>query len=62
VEFNPVEVQKHLKGTSYPASPDELASAAESNGAPGDLVEKLRSLNEEELSGPDQVMAALRRE
>lgn len=61
MDFNPVEVQKHLKGVNYPSSGEELASAAESNGAPGDLVEKLRSLGDEEFSGPDKVMAALKR-
>ncbi len=61
MDFNPVDVQKHLKGADYPASPEELASTAESNDAPGDLVEQLRDLGGEEYSGPDQVMAALKR-
>jgi hypothetical protein len=61
VEFNPVEVQKHLKGADYPASGEELASTAKGNDAPNDLVEKLRSLGDEEFSGPDKVMAALKR-
>ena len=61
MEFNPVDVQKHLKGVNYPANGDELASTAESNDAPNDLVEKLRSLGEEDFSGPDKVMAALKR-
>ncbi len=61
MEFNPVEVQKHLKGVNYPANGDELASTAESNDAPGDLVEQLRNHGDEEFSGPDQVMAALKR-
>jgi hypothetical protein len=61
MEFNPIEVQKHLKGADYPASGEELASLAESNNAPEELVEKLRSLGNEEFSGPDKVMAALKR-
>jgi hypothetical protein len=61
MDFNPVEVQKHLKGADYPASGEELASLAESNDAPGDLVEELRSLGDETFSGPDKVMAALKR-
>jgi hypothetical protein len=36
LDFNPVDVQKHLEGMDYPASG-------------------------EEFSGPDQVMAALKR-
>lgn len=61
MDFNPVDVQKHLKGADYPASGDDLASTAEGNDAPSDLVEKLRSLGNEEFSGPDKVMAALKR-
>ena len=61
MDFNPVDVQKNLVGADYPASGEELASTAESNGAPGDLVEQLRSLGDEDFSGPDQVMAALKR-
>jgi hypothetical protein len=54
-------VQKHLKGADYPASGEELASTAQSNKAPKELVEKLRSFGEETFSGPDKVMAALKR-
>jgi hypothetical protein len=54
-------VQKHLKGADYPASGEELASTAQSNNAPKELVEKLRSFGEETFSGPDKVMAALKR-
>jgi hypothetical protein len=62
MDFNPIDVQKHLKGVSYPASGEDLASAAdEGNDAPGDLVEKLRSFADEQFSGPDDVQAALKR-
>jgi len=61
VDFNPVDVQKNLKGADYPASGEEVASTAESNGAPGDLIEQLRSLGDVNLAGPDQGMAALKR-
>jgi hypothetical protein len=60
MDFNPVDVQKRLKGASYPASGEQLASTAEGNDAANDLVEKLRSLGDEEFSGPDKVMAALK--
>jgi hypothetical protein len=35
----------------------QLAATAESNDAPNNRVEKLRSLGVEEFSGPDKVMA-----
>jgi hypothetical protein len=53
--------QKHLKSADYPASGEELASLAERNNAPDELVEQLRSLGDTEFSGPDKVMAALKR-
>ncbi len=61
MDFNPVDVQKHLKGANYPASGEELASTAEGNDAPRELVEKLRTFGSEEFSGPDKVMAAMKR-
>jgi hypothetical protein len=61
MDFNPVDVQKHLKGADYPATGGQLASTAESKDAPKDLIERLRNLGDEELSGPDKVMAALKR-
>lgn len=61
MDFNPIEVQKHLKGINYPASKEDLASTAESNNAPGDLVEQLRNLPDQQFSGPDDVQEALKR-
>jgi hypothetical protein len=60
VEVNPIEVQKALKGIDYPASKDELVQTAEQNGAPQDVVEELRSLEENQFDGPDRVQAALK--
>ncbi len=59
MDVSPIDVQKHLKGMSYPASRDDLVSTAESNGAPDEIVERLRSLDRDEVSGPDEVMKAL---
>ena len=58
--FKVTDVQKSLAGVEYPASPDDLASHAESNGASSDLVEALRGMDGGELSGPDQVMHELK--
>jgi hypothetical protein len=59
VDVNPIDVQKHLKGVSYPASRDDLVRAAQDNGAPQEIVERLRGMGRDEFSGPDQVMAEL---
>ena len=57
--LNPIEVQKHLKGMSYPASKDDLVSTAEQNGADEELLEQLRTSSRDEFTGPDDVMEAL---
>ena len=61
MELNPIEVQKHLKGMSYPASKDDLVSTAQQNGADENLLEQLRTMGREDFSGPDDVMEALKR-
>ena len=57
--MNPIEVQKNLKGVSYPASKDDLVQAAERNGAGAELVDQLRSLDADRFDGPNEVMKAL---
>jgi Protein of unknown function (DUF2795) len=60
VAFQVTEVQKALKGTDYPASPQDLASKAERNNAPQDLVETLRGLRKQSFDGPNAVMHELK--
>jgi hypothetical protein len=48
--FNPDDAQQYLEGVEYPASKEELASSAESNGAPGELVERIQALSTPEFS------------
>ncbi|MDQ3894744.1 MAG: DUF2795 domain-containing protein [Actinomycetota bacterium] len=57
--FNPIEVQKHLKGMSYPADKETLVATAEQNGADDELLDQLRGLGQDEFTGPDDVMRAL---
>ena len=59
MDINPIEVQTHLKGVDYPASKDELIAAAESNGAPQEIIEALQRMDGTEFEGPDDVMEAL---
>src|SRR4051794_4491262 len=59
MDVNPIELQKHLKGVDYPASRDELVSAAESNGAPDEVIEALRSASQETFDAPTAVQSAL---
>ena len=59
MNVNPIELQKHLKGVQYPADRDALVRAAESNGAPDEIVDALRNANQDSFDGPDQVSKAL---
>ena len=59
VDINPEEATQYLEGVEYPASKEDLASAAEDNGAPEELIERLRTLGRPNFSGPDEVVAEL---
>ena len=53
-------LQHYLKGTNFPAQKEEVASNAESNGAPQDLVSQIRNADAQRFNGPEEVMQALR--
>jgi hypothetical protein len=59
VDFDPEDTTQYLEGVDYPASKEDLASAAEGNGAPEELVERLRTLGRPTFSGPDEVVEEL---
>lgn len=56
---SPTEVQKALAGADYPASRDELIKLAEDNDASEEVIEDLSSIEDDEYSGPAEVMAHL---
>lgn len=59
MDVNPIELQKHLKGVDYPASRDDLVKAAESNGAPKEIVDALRGADKDSFDGPSAVQQAV---
>jgi hypothetical protein len=59
VDINPDDAKQYLEGVAYPASKEDLISAAEDNGAPKELVELLGTLGRPSFSGPDEVVAEL---
>jgi hypothetical protein len=59
VDVNPDQATQYLEGVDYPASKEDLASAAEDNGAPEEFIERLRTLGRPSFSGPDEVVAEL---
>ena len=60
MDFDPEDVRKYLEGVEYPASKEDLASTAESNGAPEELVGMIQTMDRAEFSGPEDVIAELR--
>jgi hypothetical protein len=52
-------LQHYLKGTNFPAQKEQVASTAEGNGAPQDLVTQIRNANTERFDSPEDVMQAL---
>ena len=57
--LNASTLQHYLQGTDFPASKEEIASNAESNGAPQDLVNQIRNSGTERFNSPEEVMQAL---
>jgi hypothetical protein len=56
---SPIDVQKALSGAKYPSSKQDLIEHAKSNGADDEIVDSLKNLPDEEISGPDQVQKAV---
>ena len=52
-------LQHYLKGTNFPAQKEEVASNAQSNGAPQDLVAQIRNANTERFESLEEIMQAL---
>lgn len=55
---SPSNVQSYLKGVSYPATKDDLLSAARENGAPREIIDLLEGFDDSEFGGPQDVMKA----
>ena len=52
-------LQYYLRGVEFPAEKEEVASTAESNGAPQDMVSQIRNADTERFDSPEEVMQAL---
>ncbi len=59
VDKSTEEYQRYLQGIEFPASKEEVASAAESNGAPQDVVQKLKNANRERFDDPVKALQAM---
>jgi hypothetical protein len=56
--ISPISVQKHLKGTTYPASKEDLVQRARANAAPDDVMQMIRQLPPHTYDSPADVMRA----
>jgi hypothetical protein len=54
-----IELQKYLAGVDYPVGRHELIGIAEDNGAPDDLLERLRNTDVDDFDSPTAVSSAL---
>jgi hypothetical protein len=59
MDFNPDEAHQYFEGVQYPASKEDLISAAESNNAPDALVERIGALGRAEFSNSEDVVEEL---
>ena len=59
MDFNPEDAPRYLEGVDYPASKEDLISAAEDNNAPEELIEMIGTLCRPEFSNPEDVVEEL---
>jgi hypothetical protein len=52
-------LQQYLPDINYPADKDVVASTAESNDAPQDLVQQIRNASAQRFNSPDEVLQAV---
>lgn len=50
------EIQKYIKGISFPVSKADLLNKAKANGAPEDVCKWIEQLPSGEFGGPQDVM------
>ena len=60
MDFNPDDAKQYFEGVEYPASKQDVASAAENNGAPEDLLGLIGTLSRPEFSNQEELMNELR--
>ena len=59
-DLNLSELQQYLGGMNFPADKQEVASNAESNGAPQAMLAQIRNVATERFESPEEVLQAVR--
>ena len=50
---------QHLPGVRFPAEKEQIATTAENNGAPQEVVQRIRNASRRRFNGPDEVLQAV---
>lgn len=59
IKTAPIQVQKYLKGISYPATKEDLIDQARKNQATDDVISMLEQIKPGKLNDPADVSKAL---
>jgi hypothetical protein len=54
------QLQQYVQGVNFPAQKEEVASSAESNGAPQNVVDGIRNAAQNQFSSQDEVLQAVK--
>lgn len=58
--INPIQLQKYLKGVTYPVGRDAIVETAKSNGADDDMISALQALDDQDYDTPAAVNHGLK--
>lgn len=56
--FNPADIQKYVQGVDWPIGKDDLVAVLQQNGAPSQIVDKVRGSDQSQFNGPQDVATA----
>ena len=54
------QLQQYLQGVNFPAQEEEVASNAESNGAPQNIVDGIRNAAQNQVNSQDEALQAVK--
>ncbi|CAA9492028.1 MAG: hypothetical protein AVDCRST_MAG05-1936 [uncultured Rubrobacteraceae bacterium] len=54
------QLQQYLQGVNFPAQKEEVASNAEGNGAPQNIVDGIRNAAQDQFNSQDEVLQAVK--
>jgi D-aminopeptidase len=58
-DLDTATLMRHLPGVSFPAEKEQVASTAENNGAPQEVVRRIRETSRQRFNNADEVLRAV---